>query len=274
MKPVARIVHSRLAPLVTVLMAAALFVGCSQTADNSITSHSTDAIIGGVILKPNHPIATMTALLYNTDFKKNVCTVTLLSEQYAITAAHCIEIAREKSFELVFGVTNDPKNQRRPVLAARTLRERVGREAEVANAFDVALIKFSGGLPPGYKPATLLPEKYEKLLKAGSYAAVAGYGVEDANNGKIDTLRLADLTIFRTNLSLTEIMLDQTHGHAACQGDSGGPAFLYINGKFYFWGVASRDVDTAGTLSEGCSQYAVYTNGLLFLPGLKEQIER
>jgi secreted trypsin-like serine protease len=240
-------------------------------------------IIGGFIPGPDHAITKSVVLLYTRDpdekdpkkaqdSSQGHCTATLLSTEYALTAAHCIENVKENSLFLAFGNKFSPQNPQRFVIAALSDRTRseVLSKIPSTNAHDIAVLKFAGGLPPGYQPARILPDEYINNLKVGGVTTIAGFGIDNNEEGNVDTLRFTDVHIANPQLSPTDALLDQTKGRGACKGDSGGPAFFYIGGKFYLWGVASHGSDISGNPSDGCDRYVVYTNALYYRYAIKQ----
>ena len=165
---------------------------------------------------------------------------------------------------------------------------------------DLALVQFSGSLPNGYKPATWLPDKAD--LTAGTKVIVAGYGATEAKITQIyekkfpnlekaiaseeivcdenfenekrhcyrveflgdDDLKMTDVLI--ESQSLSEIRLDESHGHGTCVGDSGGPAFIEKKGIYYYFGITSRG-------SNACDGYGIYTNAVHFKSWIDENIK-
>lgn len=270
----------------TVLFVVAFLLGAcspSKSSDTFAPSHASspwlDGIIGGTPVAPNELIAKNVALLLNSDLKRAMCTVTILSNEYAITAAHCVELYREQALLLAFGHEFRKTTPIRQVIMARTLDSRPGREAKIFDTRDLALIKFTGGLPPGYQPVQALPFDDLHILKAGAPVTLAGYGVTQydgsavAGPPRIDTLRKTEVLIWNPAFSGTELLVDQRQGKGACKGDSGGPAFVYFKGQMYFWGVASRGVLENGSEppSDECSHFVVYTNAIKLLTGLATQ---
>jgi hypothetical protein len=115
---------------------------------------------------------------------------------------------------------------------------------------DIGIAQFSGGLPSGYQPATILPD--ERVLKNGANVLLAGYGVNDGVNqvgsGK---LRYTRVPIAEANYGANEIRTDE-HSSGSCNGDSGGPGFVMVGGTYYVWGTTSRG-------DANCRQEGIYT---------------
>jgi secreted trypsin-like serine protease len=123
---------------------------------------------------------------------------------------------------------------------------------------DISILKFAGGLPPGFVPASLLTDA--TALKNGTVVTLAGYGEIDGKN-KIgsEELRRVDVKISNAAYSPTEVQIDQRSGRGACHGDSGGPAYVTVGTRKFLFGVTSRGVQD---IKNDCSQFSVYTNVL------------
>jgi hypothetical protein len=237
-----------------------------------------DGIIGGTPVTADDLIAKSVGLLLNRTVSRGVCTVAILSNEYAITAAHCVENYPPQALFVAFGNEFRRTTPIRAVIMAAPHERRPGREGQLFEQRDLALVKFSGGLPPGFQPVAALPFEYFSALKPGTPVTIAGYGVDkfDPNTPTselhIDTLRKTELKVWNPVFSETEILLDQRNGKAACRGDSGGPAFVFINGKMYFWGIASRGVleDGQAAYPDECAHFVVYTNAIKLLNSLSK----
>lgn len=279
---------------------ATLAVGCSpdvKKATNDLTAKP--AIIGGTLVAEGSPLQQSIVGIYDIE-KGALCTGSIIKEDVIMTAAHCI--GDKASDHLIVFATDlietfkrgeTDKNYflqkvRRGVKVA--VHENWGKEHKDNEAWgDIALIKFSGSLPTGFKPATFIASS--DLLTKGKVVTVAGYGVDsdvltpvnpsnsadfkkklesgeifcdndDLSKATCYTEEVGGEGLLRTteievegNYNETEVVLSQSKGKAACEGDSGGPAYLKINGQYQLWGVTSR-----GT--RGCNGYVLYTDAV------------
>lgn len=215
-----------------------------------------DGIVGGSEATGHEAFSRMTAALLNVR-ENSLCTASILSSSILITAAHCLEGMRAEDFVVAFGlaVTRN-KMVLRPVESFEAHPERPAEQMEVFNTRDLGLIRFYGGLPPGYVPARLLTST--RFLADGQETLLAGYG--DSNGPERSgsgVLRSAVATIKKVDFTTTEILVDQSHGRGACHGDSGGPAYAMFNNQLYLFGVTSRGFNDP---YNDCSVDAVFTS--------------
>jgi hypothetical protein len=229
-------------------------------------------IIGGQAVAPTDPIAKTIVAIYDKE-KQTLCTGSILSKelQLIITAAHCANKEDPQAMVLIFGTSLPTKNGPPPVFRQVVDLRINPRYEQVMTMFeqnqtlaadsvkewgDIAVLKFVGGLPPGYEAADLLNVKVP--LRNGLRVTLAGYGEIDGNRHiSSDKLNRADVVLADAGFSPTEVMMDQRNGKGACHGDSGGPAYIAVGGKTYLFGVTSRGVRDPGN---NCSTFSVYSN--------------
>lgn len=280
-----------------VATAAITLMACSGN-QASVMGTSGDAIVGGQPVQSKSELNSSIVGIYDAGVGA-ICTGSLLPNNIILTAAHCIGPDATKMF-IIFDADmigllqgGNPVQIRQLVRQATKAVVNPGWDPQV-NAgkdfewHDIALIKFAGSIPQGFKAATLLSD--EKQLAQGTAVTLAGYGVDQIKVTQIDPktypniddaiakeevfctsdksqcekvessgaglLRTTSVKIAENHGS--EILLDQTQGTGACSGDSGGPAYIaQPDGTFLLWGITSR-----GTV--GCDQDAIYTNALSY----------
>jgi hypothetical protein len=244
--------------------------GPSPSLEGAVTSSQSDyGIIGGEEVATIDPVQSGIVALY--DLKtQGLCTGSILSDNLILTAAHCIG-KDVKQLKIIFA--NKLTDKTRIIKSVRAVsvspywdkRQRMPKDTG-----DIALVRFDGGLPTGYKPARLLTAVF--AFNPGQEVLLAGYGISNGNTGEGSaTLRKVKVTIDDPKFANTEIRLDQRNGRGACHGDSGGPAYVTYGGVTYLWGITSRgDQD----IQDNCSQFSVYTNALAYRGWLQKESQR
>ena len=219
-------------------------------------------IIVGQGVNPGDWIArSVVALVATNSRSQALCTASIVAEDLAITAGHCIsdlgssigKDAVKPNFTLFFGaeIRHLDAAHIREVDAVEIPKDWKPSSHKKQNTSDVALVHFSGGLPDGYQAADLMP--FDRILTKGEDIELAGYGISNATaDTGAGVLRKVLVNMKDPDFSSTEVELDQSHGGGACHGDSGGPAFLMIKGYPYLFGITSRG-------SGACDETVIYT---------------
>jgi len=229
-----------------------------------------DYVIGGQNVKPTDPIQASTVGIFDPspDGKSGaLCTGSLIRKDMAVTAAHCLSNQGAKP-TLIFGPDlHSPSAPRREVDAVAINPKWKTHAGKGMDQGDIALVKFSGGLPKTYK--TIPTVSSDKDIKAGSEVTLAGYGISNAQTKTgAGVLRRADVSVLKNRLGKSEMILDQSRGHGACHGDSGGPAFLRQGGKIALAGVTNRGYPSRAP--DDCAHKSVYTK----LPAYRSWIQK
>jgi secreted trypsin-like serine protease len=215
------------------------------------------SIIGGTTVDANDWIAhTVVAFVSTNSQSQALCTASLVADDLAITAAHCIvddPSAPKSIYTLIFStnIKNAQATLLRQIDKVEIPSEWNPGAQPDKNTSDVALVHFTGGLPTGYVYSDLLP--FDQTLSAGQSVELAGYGISDATaNTGAGILRKTTVTVLDPHYSPSEISFDQSKGGGACHGDSGGPAYFVIDNHPYLFGITSRG-------GGNCDQDVVYT---------------
>lgn len=239
------------------LVACALSACGPRTAVLQEESSDQQGIIGGERVQSGDPVGVSTVGLYDKKAKA-LCTGTLIGEQIILTAGHCVD-PNSNDLVVYFG-TNfkqpDPNLVRKVIKAVVHPSYNTSRGEDIG---DVALVRFEGLPPQGFKPAPLLKD-FIGVLK-NTRVVVAGYGLDwswivKAGSG---ILRTVELRIQDPFFSKTEMMIDQSIRKGICSGDSGGPAYLNINGTLFVVGVASRGDSIPIPLTPNCFIMSIFT---------------
>ncbi len=240
---------------------------CAAALTQTEASLASPAIIGGELVTASDPIASTTvAIIGRSGRSEFLCSASVLAEDLAVTAGHCLGEDGKADLTLVFDIGVEHAKTTRHVTGALRPAQYLGDASLAENMFDIALVHFAGGLPSGYRPVEVLRDP--EVLLDGQEVVLAGYGLDqtpsvDPSGSGVGTLRKVKVAIQEARTTGTEIRMDISHGKGACMGDSGGPAFVEQQGTLYFFGITSRG-------DWNCSKTAIYTNALTHLDWLDE----
>lgn len=251
------------------LIAAAALVGCGQQRGALDAGHNDSSIIGGKAVVAGSAFANTTVGLFDVKLGSS-CTASILSNQFLVTAAHCVDTSKASDLRVIFGLKISAKGTIVRKVSGLEFHKRFLNARSLEKDFaDIAIVKFEGGLPAGYRPARLLSDV--SRIKDGATVGLVGYG---HNNGVAKSgsgiLRYVTVKIDNAAFAQTEVSVDQTQGKGACQGDSGGPAYIIDkDGKLSLFGVTSRGEDDP---LNTCGVKAIYTNILAFKGWIKSAV--
>lgn len=275
------------------LLAMAL-VSCGGKPGGQMEVKGDTAIVGGTLVPENAPLAQSIVGIYD-GLNQAICTGSLIGEGIVLTAAHCVFDSKPQKMKIIFATdimavmgTSEPdiKAELMRDVSEFKYHEMYNPEEQETNEFDwsdIAIIKFKGTTPSGYKPVEILPDG--KSLKVGMTAIMAGYGVEKVATYPVEARKVKNLKEAIANgevicdddmkdceevsmsgdgelretyatvahIVRSEIRLDESHGRSSCSGDSGGPLYLQQNDKTYLIGVTSRG-------SQLCDRVGIYTS--------------
>lgn len=280
-------------------------VSCSPKTEQNVAFLKRTSIINGQNVESSHILAQSIVGVYNVK-NEAICTGTLIGANLVLTAAHCVP-EKASHTKIIFSLDLDSTINSRELdikqdymLSVTDFKVAPGWNpkdlSEGFNKKDLALMKFKGPIPTGFKPATFLHDT--ALLKPGISVTVAGFGVNDVEVEKINPtqfkgleeaiefgevicdeddsgkrgdcfsiytygeglLRYTEAPISKIHTS--EVELDEKKA-GTCVGDSGGPAFIKINDSYFLFGVTSRG-------SAFCDEVGVYTNALYFLKWIND----
>lgn len=257
----------------------ALVVGCSAPNQEIGSVATADAenssgIIGGSVVVDADPVASSTVGIIDLRYGQVICTGSLIASNIVVTAGHCTQL-NPQNIAIMFS-TKIPKTQDevskipvRRVVAGRTspLWPKLNSEQE-KDWGDIAILRFQGAVPAGYKPAKLL--KSIASLKSGDSIILAGFGIIDGiTKADTEALRKTEVSMLDPIFSNSEVLFDQSKGQGACHGDSGGPAFYKSGNQLFLFGVTSRGYKDD---KDQCNRSAIYTNIVSYIPWIKTTI--
>ncbi|MDG0816824.1 S1 family peptidase [Bdellovibrio svalbardensis] len=276
-----------------VFLGVVLGTGCAPQSHQMIGTGNSSAIIGGTAVGEQDPINISTVQLLHVDLAKDqqghtiikgleTCTGTILSQDIILTAGHCSsKNPRElillfsnqvPDFKAFFQTISQNKLVRRVVagVTAPNWQHLSGNSDE--NWGDLSLLRFTGGLPEGYVPATLLPAN--AVLAAKMPVTLAGFGETDGVKQTYATeLLKVTVQIADPNFTQTEMQIDNTNGEGACHGDSGGPAYVSSKGQNYLAGVTSR-ADIKSDPQAVCVGKTIYTKVQPYLSWISTETQK
>lgn len=221
-------------------------------------SLESDSIIGGKELFPQDEVSQYVVMTYNPNGNL-ICTGALIRDNVILTAAHCLS-EKPDGLKIIFGVA--------PMTSKYVSRKSAAfiphPSFRKPSTHDIALIVFSGGLPAGFKPIQVAPEKFP--LKEGYQFTAVGYGRTAGNDPASPQDKQGMARLRSTHLGVSVLsddgnyfLIKQNPEAGVCNGDSGGPALMQYRGVNYVVGILSAVV-WSGAIKDGntCADRARY----------------
>lgn len=216
-------------PLVSTLVASLLIAGCGGEIDETPTEQSRNEIVGGALADIR--TAPFTASLSTTGSAPYLCAAVILSDQWLLTAAHCIYNLAPASLSVRVGSSQHTSGGTVVAVSEKILHPRF---VPLSFDNDIALIRLATRLrlSSSVWPA-MLPARGADL-PGGTKNSVFGWGTTSYVPGSVTyspdllktNVKVVDRTACRTNWSsiLTDNMICAgTEDKNICLGDDGGP---------------------------------------------------
>ncbi|KAJ1155251.1 hypothetical protein NDU88_007986 [Pleurodeles waltl] len=228
-------------------------------------------VVGGCVSNP-HSWPWQISL--RTSFNLHFCGGTLVSDQWVLTATHCLErSSNPAAYRVTLGIHrengNEPSKQVRDVIQIHKGPLRA----------DIALLKLSS--PVVYtdevQPICLPSNRYMVPDKAKCY--VTGWGETQGTGGE-GFLKEAGFPVIENKVcnrpeylngkvSSKELCAGHIHGGTdSCQGDSGGPLVCHDGEKYVLQGVTSWGLGCAQPMKPG-----VYVRVSMFIDWIEETMK-
>ncbi|OMJ25769.1 Chymotrypsinogen B [Smittium culicis] len=221
--------------------------------------------------------------IYQTNDNGNnfsfICTASLISSQYIVTAAHCVynNNVLKSTSQLYFNIGKQNLAVSADIPSFYKATNIYVNQYLARPQHDIAIVKLDRAVAATVAtPAKIYPYKVTTSLPI----EVAGFGVTNlAQNQVSSKLMKTSITVSESSKCPTfgpswksnsgpSICSITASGNDSCQGDSGGPMVTKINGVNTLVGVTSygQNMTPGSTANCGANNIAFYTRAAYFAP--------
>ena len=245
---------------------------------SSLASMSTSAsavdvspnIVGGTET-PAYSRPYQVALLMNG---RQGCGGTLLSREWVLTAAHCLDSASTSNLTVKVGAHSLSQNDGQVLRVSQIINHEQWRGANgIRSGYDIAVLKLASPADAKYTPAKLPTAEIERqYASVGNAVTVSGWGLTSNRGRPSDRLLEVALPVISNancssqlnyNIPNSVICGGGQGGKSACNGDSGGPYAVRVGNDFYSMGTVSWGI--------GCSGATAFTRTTSYLNWIKNK---
>lgn len=265
---------------------------------NCEVTGSSFGIVGGRVLGSGNILSESSVLIVHINYKDetSICTGTLVDDDKVLTAAHCISPFGMGTTAIAF--TNNssclmkaPKRTLRKVVKSASHTDynywATGLEAVGNSAHDLAVLKFEGGTPEGYKVRALPDAKYstattDTLVMSG-YGRTSETDEESSGTLRFTTLPAASILgtsayvpLLKRTITVEKTLIVDQPTRGVCSGDSGGALYVQGQGGLTLVGVASMGIDNRtedANKAKVCHGISLFTDVREHLGWIQKQID-
>lgn len=227
----------------------------------SSTAH---AIIGGDPLDLSRSVAHVTVSI-STKEVKALCSGVLIAQNAVLTSAQCVYKKDPRSLFITFGYDAAASTLYRGVTQTYVPKQFVPYEDQLPrfrNAWDIAILFFTGSLPKPYRIADLV--KGDPLV-TDDIVDVAGHGPEDSAGAGAGILRGCRTNVADPQFSGSEFQLRSSAGCGISVRDAGGPVYRLIGTNVFVYGLHAWGLID----SDGKPLYSVHTKIGTYYPWIQ-----